>query len=207
MPMAWPQFEVSPRFAFCMIYLFIVSFFKWDACFCQQPAWALLDFSAFPFCPFCLLYLLLILFGGCRSTRRSSAKSPPARRRTSGAPWPTATSRWSTRGASVTIYLYVTKTTTADRRLSEPDLHKNCFGFFLYVFFSLQIRHLMCPITTGLLTLFMCRNTMWSRQRPRWTEDPSRPPLSTIQDTPHNPRGETELAMKIFAEQEKKREW
>ena len=142
MPMAWPQFEVSPRFAFCMVYLFIVSFFKWDACFCQQPAWALLDFSAFPFCPFCLLYLLLILFGGCRSTRRSSAKSPPGRRRTSGAPWPTATSRWSTRGASVTIYLYVTKTTTTDRRLSEPDLHNNCFGFF-YIPFSLQIRHFL----------------------------------------------------------------
>ena len=106
-------------------------FFKCDACFCQQPAWALLDFSAFPFC---LLYLLLILFGGCRSTRRSSARSLPAQRRTSGAPSPTATSRWSTRGASVTIYLYVTKTTTADRRLSEPDLHNNCFGFFKIFF-------------------------------------------------------------------------
>ena len=46
----------------------------------------------------------------------------------------------------MTIYLYVTKTTTADRRLSEPDVHNNLFLFFLYLFSLQMIRHLVCPI-------------------------------------------------------------
>ena len=72
------------------------------------------------FANFCILYLLLILFGGCRSTRRSSARLLRDQRRT----WvesPMATSPWSTREASATIYLYVKPTylptPTADRCL------------------------------------------------------------------------------------------
>ena len=73
------------------------------------------------FANFCILYLLLILFGGCRSTRRSSARLLRDQRRT----WvesPMATSPWSTREASATIYLYVKPTylptPTADRCLT-----------------------------------------------------------------------------------------
>ena len=41
----------------------------------------------------------------------------------------------------MTIYLYVTKTTTADRRLSEPDVHNIFLAF--YIFSSQIIRHFL----------------------------------------------------------------
>ena len=103
MPMAWPQFEVGFVLALCMSFLF--SFLPTTS---HERCWVFL--FCFVFAQFCL-FLLLILFGGCRSTRRSSERSPRGRRRT-WAGSPTGTSLWSTREASVTIYLYVTPTHT-----------------------------------------------------------------------------------------------
>ena len=78
-------------------------------CFCQQPCMSAVGFSRLVFAHFCILYLLLILFGGCRSTQRSSERLLLDRRRT-WVEWQMATSHWSTREASATISLYVKPT-------------------------------------------------------------------------------------------------
>ena len=116
--MAWPQFEVGLVLALSMSFVFtLFTVLKRDACsfcvFCQQPRMSAVGFPCFVFAHFCL-YLLLILFGGCRSTRRSSARLLRDRRRI-WVGWQMATSPWSTREASVTIYLYVHLPTSTHR--------------------------------------------------------------------------------------------
>ena len=81
--------------------------------FANNHAWVLLDLPVLFVAHFCL-FLLLILFGGCRSTRRSSARLLHDRRRI-WVGWQMATSPWSTREASVTIYLYVHLPTSTHR--------------------------------------------------------------------------------------------